>query len=206
MKKAILLSLVLILLIFTGCEEESTTVYVEPEQTAQQQTTEQQTQTQTETQQQTQTEDYGSVDIDLGDYPSPFFKGDKLNAYIIVGAKATSLEVVAATELLAGVDFTGRLGDYYPDALDTDMSSIKNKNAILIGNPCNNKFIKELMPYSSDCLEDYGSGEAIIKLFKTGSDSYALVVGGHSGADTRRAAQYLGAYESKSMSGTEIKV
>ena len=151
-------------------------------------------------------ENCGTVDIDLEDYPLPFFKGTKLNTYVIIGAEATSLEVVAATELLAGVSFSSRLGDYSPDTLDTDLNSIADKNAILIGNPCNNKFIAKLMPYSNDCLEDYKPGQAIIKLFRTGENTYALVVGGYSGQDTRRAAQYLGDYESNILEDNEMIV
>ncbi|MBW2977695.1 hypothetical protein KY331_02515 [Candidatus Woesearchaeota archaeon] len=215
MKKAILVSLVLVLLILAGCKEkqEPKTVYVEPDQTVQENKT---TKVVVDESNGTTTDDQPSEvdvgdgsesdDLDLSEYPSPFIKDGKLNAYVIVGAKATSLEVVAATELLAGVEFTGRMGSYYPDALDTDFDSIANKNAILLGNPCNNRFIEALMPYSSDCLEDFSPGEAIIKLYKTGSDSYALVVGGYSGADTRKAAQYMGDYASKSLSGTEISV
>jgi len=214
MKKAILISLVLILLVFSGCkekeEQEPTVVYVESEPKVQENKT---TQIGTgqgtgggQTSGEVDVGEGGSVDIDLSDYPSPFIKEGKLNAYVIVGAKATSLEVVAATELLEGIPFTERTGDYYPDALDTDFNSISGKNAILVGNPCNNRFVEALMPYTSDCLEDFNSGEAIIKLFKTGTSTYALVVGGYSGADTRRAAQYLGDYESKSLGGISMTV
>jgi len=216
MRKAILLSLVLILLVFAGCkEQETTTVYVEPEQTSVQEnvvtiqegTSDEKTETKNE---KTSDVDVGegteSDDLDLSDYPSPFIKSGKLNAYVIVGAKASSLEVVAATEILSGLEFEERVGSYYPDALDKDFDSIAGKNAILIGNPCNNRFIAALMPYETNCIEDFDSGKAIIKLYKTGDSTYALVVGGYSGQDTRRAAQYLGRYKSKDMKGTEMSV
>lgn len=222
MRKSILISLILILLVFAGCEkaQKPEVIVVEPEETAQESVNETQntadisdTETELEDEKEETEEDVAvcegdcdTVDITLDDYPSPFLKGNKLNTYVIVGAQATSLEVVAATELLAGVEFDSRAGDYAPDTLDTDLNSIAGKNAILIGNPCNNKFIAKLMPYVNDCLEDFNSGEAIIKLFKTGDNTYALVVGGYSGQDTRRAAQYMGNYKSKTLGRTEMKV
>ena len=228
MKKIILLSFILLLLVFSGCKKKEEPIIVLDEQVEivrqdavddAEQTEPEEVEGIAEESQETTDEqiseimdvttcenDCKTLDIDLSDYPTPFIKNGKLNAYIIVGAKATSLEVVANTELLAGIEFTSRIGDYAPDILDTDLNSIADKNAILIGNPCNNKFIAKLSPYDTDCLEEYEQGEAILKLFKTGTDTYALVVGGYSGQDTRRAAQFLGNHKNKNLKGNEMTV
>ena len=138
-------------------------------------------------------EDCPTRRLTLASYPYPFVHGDDLEADIVVGDEGTQKEISAATAIALG------LGETTYATLASDISTIKNTNIILIGNPCTNVFVAELMPYSNDCKEDYEAGEGRLALFVTGEsggkDTYALVVSGYSDDDTLRAAQILESYE-----------
>ena len=132
--------------------------------------------------------------LTLASYPTPFVHGDDFEGEIIVGDEGTSREVTAATEIAIALD----AGTVY-GSLASDFPTIKGMHVILIGNPCTNPFVAELMPYEEDCLEDYEEGEGRLSLFVTGkkgsSHSYALVVSGHSDDDIIRAANVIANYE-----------
>ena len=122
-------------------------------------------------------------DIGLENYPD-MFSGKPL--LIVIGAKAPSLDVVAATELTTRMN---RL--VYSSALDNEVSTLKDTNAIVIGTPCDNKWAKELLPYEKDCVENGEEGQSLIKMFKTGKESYALLIFGYTPQLTRSAANRL---------------
>lgn len=151
-------------------------------------------------------EDCGS-EILLDDFPSPFIKDGDWNMFLVIGKKGTSSDVVAATSITEGLVFSEVTQGYSKYAkLDTELDSISGRNVILIGNPCTNIFIEQFMPYSGDCLEEFSQGDGLLKLFKTGSKTYALVVAGYDGDDLRRAAQILGNYRSAGLMGYQRKV
>lgn len=138
--------------------------------------------------------------IGLEDYPD-FFK--RKSGFIIVGAKAPSSDVAA------GMDISGGLTDVtqnFVSALDNEILSLDSVNAIVIGTPCDNKWSAELLPYKRDCLEYVEKGKAVIRLFKTGENSYAVLVFGYGVEDTRRAALLLKDYKKADLEGTEMIV
>ncbi len=146
--------------------------------------------------------------ITLASYPYPFVHGDDLEAEIVVGDDGTAKEVTAATAIALGL---GIKSSFY-GTLASEISTIDDTNIILVGNPCTNKFIAELMPFTEDCLEDYEEGEGRISIFTTGmpggKEKCALVVSGHSDDDIRRAAGILENYEFNmpKLKGTITKV
>jgi hypothetical protein len=151
-------------------------------------------------------EDCGS-DILLDDFPEPFIEDNNWNMFLIIGKRGTSGEVIAATSITDGLAYLDVTQGYSKYAkLDNEIETISGKNVILIGNPCTNTFIEQLMPFSNDCLEEFSAGEGLIKLFKTGADSYALIVAGHSDDDVRRAASILGNYKAAGLKGHQRKV
>ncbi|MBN2111601.1 hypothetical protein JW707_00725 [Candidatus Woesearchaeota archaeon] len=145
--------------------------------------------------------------LTLASYPTPFVHGDEFEGELILGDEGTSKEVSAATALATALN----AGTIY-GSLASDFTTIKGTNVILIGNPCTNPFIAELMPYEEDCLEDYEEGEGRLSLFVTGKSgddySYALVVSGHSDDDIVRAANVIANYEFNmpKLKGMESKV
>jgi len=146
--------------------------------------------------------------LTLASYPYPFVHGDDLEADIVVGDEGTAKEVAAATAIALGLG----IQETVYGTLASDISTIKNTNVILVGNPCSNVFIAELIPYMDKCYDDYEEGEGRISMFATGESdgdtTYALVVSGHSDDDIRRAAGILENYEFEmaKLKGTEIKV
>lgn len=151
-------------------------------------------------------DDCGS-DILLDDFPKPFITNDKWNMILVIGKQGTSAEVVAATSITEGLVYSDVAQGYSKYAkLDSEVESIEGKNVILIGNPCTNTYVEQLMPFTYNCIEEFKKGEGLLKLFKTGSDSYALVVAGYSGDDIRRAAEILGNYRSAGLQGYQRKV
>lgn len=145
--------------------------------------------------------------LTLASYPTPFVHGDDFEGEIIVGDEGTSKEVTAATEIATSL----QSGTVY-GSLVSDFTTIKGINVILIGNPCTNLFVAELMPYEKDCLEDYEEGEGRLSLFVTGKIgsgySYALVVSGYTDDDVIRAANVIANYEfnMEKLKGRESEV
>ncbi|MBW2996449.1 hypothetical protein KY332_04055 [Candidatus Woesearchaeota archaeon] len=136
--------------------------------------------------------------VDLADYPD-IFKGKSIT--IIVGAKAS------ASDVTAGVDVSNGLSGYNIDTrLDNELTNIDERNVIVIGTPCDNEFSAELLPYERDCLEYIEEGTAVIRIFKTGSYSYAVMVAGNPISKTREAASYLRADSSKKLEGVEMVI
>ena len=146
-------------------------------------------------------------DFDLSDYPEPFISEGQLNTQIIIGEGSGSKGVVAATAVLAGLDFVGQKPGYTQEGLlDTDISSIQGKNVILIGNPCMNQFVAELYKTGDqDCLSGIAKGEKIIRLFRTGAATYALVISGYDEDDVRAAGVYVQNWDVTQMSGVEVR-
>ena len=144
------------------------------------------------------------VDCDCGvgleDYPD-IFKGETVT--IIVGAKATASDVTAGTDISGSLSSVATIG---PTKLDNEINSIEDRNAIVIGTPCDNKFSAELLPYKRDCLEYIEEGTAVIRLFKTGSSSYAVLIAGNPISKTREAAGWLRDYSSYDLEGGEVIV
>jgi len=146
--------------------------------------------------------------IALSSYPYPFVHGDELEAALVVGDGGTAKDVSAATAIATGLGISGAI----QGTMESDITTIKDTNVILIGNPCTNGFIAQLMPYESDCLEDYEEGEGRLSMFVTGKsgilETYALVVSGYSGEDIMRAGDILNEYEKNmaKLKGTEVKV
>jgi len=97
--------------------------------------------------------------------------------------------------------------------LDTEVttSDKQTKNLILVGGPAVNSLVAELGNAGKHMtLEEYraeGEGFAIIDYiedaFATGKA--ALVVAGHSAEDTRTAANILQNYDTKGLSGSEVR-
>jgi len=93
--------------------------------------------------------------------------------------------------------------------LSDEVTDIRSRNYLVIGNPCDNPVAAELMKeevLANDGCDVFAAGEAIIKLYATSSNTIALLVAGRTTSDTKRAAGVLAEYESYSLSGTELSI
>jgi len=145
------------------------------------------------------------ADLDLSDYPLPFINNKSFETYLVIGSNASSELVISGIDIIRGLNYREAKSPYTTDAkLDTELSSITNRNVILIGNACQNKHVRTLMnPQGIDCRDGLKFGDGLIRLYKTGSDTYALVVAGYTTKDTRRAAGILEHYDKNSLTGME---
>jgi len=132
--------------------------------------------------------------VGLEDYPNIFHQKSVL---IVVGPDAPS------TDVIAGTDITNDLiNSDISSALDEELVTLDDVNAVIIGTPCDNTWSKKLIPYETDCLEYLKEGQSVIKLFPTGTYTYAIVIFGYTPADTRNAATKL--KRGHSLSGVEV--
>ena len=89
--------------------------------------------------------------------------------------------------------------------LDSEVASVSAQNLIVVGGPCVNTVAAELLGNPSVCTEGFSPGKARIKLFENANGKIAMLVAGHSGADTRLAGKVL-AHRASELSGTEVVV
>jgi hypothetical protein len=146
---------------------------------------------------------------DLSDFPKMFVSKNaeqkkEFNGFIIVGAKATPKDVIAAQSVATAINGLIRRTDYSVGAvMDSQISDVKNVNAIVIGSPCENSAAKVLL--GSDCKAGLASGKAKVKLFSNNGKIQIAVVG-YSPDDTIRASDALADYIMNPLSGTESTV
>ena len=89
--------------------------------------------------------------------------------------------IIAGISLMNGLDYTEVKPTYSTQAkLDSEFATIEYRNVILLGSPCQNKFVRELMPFNNDCDEVIPGSGSLIRLFKTGPDTYAMAVMGNA--------------------------
>jgi len=130
-----------------------------------------------------------------------YYPDDQVFANMFVlgeGATVSTTGAAAATTVKQAVPVKTALGK-----LDTEItaSDKTNKNLILVGGPAVNTLVKELADANKTKARDWyvsqGAGTAIINLVADAftSGKTALVVAGHSAADTRAATGILQTYD-----------
>ncbi|MEK6874252.1 MAG: hypothetical protein AABX52_00715 [Nanoarchaeota archaeon] len=144
--------------------------------------------------------------ITLASYPYPFVNYPNFNTQIIIGSNGSAELVIAGIDIIRPLVFKQAGKGYSTQALlDTQLDTIKNKNVILIGNNCENRFTRELLlpPTNPDCHDGFKPTSGIIRLYKTGENTYALVIAGYTSKDARSAAQILSYFNSSKLTGVE---
>lgn len=137
--------------------------------------------------------------LNLNNFPSPFLK----DTIIVVGAKASSTDVLASVEIATILQ--NKVGKEVPKKLDDEISGQeKNYNLILIGTPCDNPVVEKVfnIPCESFDLED---NNAVIKLTTNGGKT-AMLVAGKTPVDTLTAAKKVANYESQDLEGSELTI
>ncbi len=89
--------------------------------------------------------------------------------------------------------------------LDSEVTSVTDKNIVAVGGPCANSVVAELMGSPADCENALGitSGQALVKLFENG-DYVAVVIAGQDAMDTRLACQIMANWETYTLTGDEM--
>jgi len=143
--------------------------------------------------------------IDLRNFPSMFVawntNNEKVfNGLLVVGKEAPVTDVVAAQNVAAGVNNGIRRPQYIISAvLDEQVENIKAQNAIVIGNPCDNKAAAVLIG-NNECDANLQPNKALIKLYEN-NGYIQMVVVGHDVEGTLKASEYLKEYYKYDLSG-----
>lgn len=145
--------------------------------------------------------------ITLANYPAPFVVNKKVNTLIVVGSQGTGADVAAGIDIIRGWEFNGSNQGYDAKAkLDKEVDSLQGKNAILIGNACENSFVASLMKPVRDCHDGLEQGVGLLRLYQTGPDSYAIVIAGFGSEEIRHAAKVLEKYQDYGIKGFQVEV
>ncbi len=101
--------------------------------------------------------------------------------------------------------------------LDTEVTTADKteKNIVLVGGPCVNDIVMDLLKTNwgvkdacTEWLKKYSAGESIIQLIDDafGTGKAALIIAGTDAADTLEATSVFQKYDTKSLSGTKVKI
>ncbi|MBI2664290.1 hypothetical protein HYX10_03015 [Candidatus Woesearchaeota archaeon] len=140
-----------------------------------------------------------AASADLSQYPFTFLDEGNFTGQIIVGYSAPSLDAVVATELAlslqqkANVQITAYTDELFDPNLD----------AIIIGQPCLNTALAEILETNA-CNIGLSPGEGLIKFVERHGFQYIIVTGA-SKEDTRKAGRYLAEHE-RGLMGSEARI
>jgi len=93
--------------------------------------------------------------------------------------------------------------------LAAEVSNAAAQNLILVGGPCANSVVREIMAATqANCAAGFQAGKAMIKLYEQTGGKVALVVAGGEAVDTRRAALVIANYKdyADDLTGEEVAV
>ena len=125
-------------------------------------------------------------DLDLTNIPEKF--SDDLA--IVVGSESeVGANSLAAIDMAFYIQFNTGQSGAVTYLLDNEINNPSNFNLILIGNSCDNPLIPRIEGTSCSDWE-LPSGRALVKIVSNG-DKLALIVGGITSLDTRRAARAI---------------
>ncbi|MEK6854202.1 MAG: hypothetical protein AABX60_02615, partial [Nanoarchaeota archaeon] len=138
--------------------------------------------------------------IDLETYPMPFVSGSSFTAQIVIGGEAPSTDVLAATDIAVSLQQRSNT----KISAQTDDEFDIWKNGILIGLPCHNTAIAQVLG-TKDCDIGLANGTGYLKLVERDGQTF-LIVTGKTPADTRKAARLLAQSKNNAFSGTDVLV
>jgi len=147
--------------------------------------------------------------VDLRNFPTMFVAWNKdnekvFNGLLIVGKNAPVTDVIAAQNVAAGVNNGIRRPGYSISAvLDEQVEDVKAQNAIVIGNPCDNKAAAALLGHNK-CDANLQPGKAIISLYENNGHIQMVVVG-YDAKGTLKASEYLREYYKYDLSGKKFE-
>ncbi len=123
------------------------------------------------------------------------------NPILLVGDNASSIDVITATVISTylvsrGIPPTTKLA--------SEVSDFYSQDLILIGNPCENQAITQLLHYDSETCDDVITemNTAVIKLLVFGTNEI-IIITGYDNGDTRDASKMLTTDGTYNLNGAE---
>lgn len=141
----------------------------------------------------------------ISDFPGFFRSGEKFDAIFVVGDEAPSLDVISATEISTSVAQYNLTPTVGTSRVDSEISNVKDYDAVVIGSPCVMRAAFELMGEPSPCYKDLGGSIGYIMLFEHGNNVQLLITGLDE-KDRHAAAKFLAEKSLGSIKTDEYKV
>jgi len=150
---------------------------------------------------------------DLSDFPDMFVESGEFRGYFIVGDESDPLDVIsmidiAVTLQAAGQAKEGKKIDVHSSRLASEVNTLFHNDAIVVGTPCENEWITELVDAES-CETAFGlnTGDGLIKYVQKHDQNF-LIVTGKTSADVRKASRVVAKYweNSDKLVGNEVLV
>jgi len=142
----------------------------------------------------------------LSDYPYFFVNQGKFDAIYVVGEEAPALDVVSATIISTALaryaNVTTEVGT---SRVDSEIPNIVYRNAIVIGNPCENKAAAILEGNKTPCYANLSGGIGYIKLFEQ-NGKVQLLITGLDEEDRHAAAKFLATASLQNVLAREFQV
>lgn len=138
---------------------------------------------------------------DFSEYPQQFITNGNFNGQIVVGG-----DNAPATDALAATEIAVTLQQYSSSRITakTESEFDASVNAILIGLPCQNSAIANILGTTS-CDIGLAEGTGYLKFVEKNGNIF-LIVTGKTAADTRRAARVLAKFDNFALTGNETTV
>ncbi len=142
----------------------------------------------------------------IADWPSFYVSNGKFNAIYVVGEESSALDVVSATIISSSLaKFENVTTEVGTSKLDSEISDVTIKNAIVIGSPCDNTAAAQLMGNPVPCYKNLGGSVGYIKLFEK-NGKVQLLITGLKDKDRNAAAKFVANANLKSINFTEYVI
>ncbi len=142
----------------------------------------------------------------ISDWPSFYVSNGKFNAIYVIGEEASALDVVSATVISSSLakyeNVTTEVGT---SRLDTEISNISTRDAIIVGSPCDNRAAYQLMGSPEPCYKDLSGSVGYIRLYQ-GYGRVQLLITGLDEKDRNAAAKFLANSNLKLVNSTEFVI
>jgi hypothetical protein len=146
---------------------------------------------------------------DLSNYPNFFKEFDSMNFVFVIGENAKTKDVISSLNILKSLsEYASKENLFLPNIvayLDSEIDSVFNYNAIIVGGPCANSAASEFLNYPLKCTQDFKPQEGKIML-KNQNNKIQILVAGLYADDTLFAAKTLSNYDKTNLSNNLITI
>ncbi len=139
----------------------------------------------------------------LENFPENFMDGDNFDGYIVVGKDGKSPDVLGQAALGMKINLYAGKPQIRITKLDDEVSL--DNNLILIGNPCVNQLVAELLDDPAPCDKDFPIGRAYIRFIEKDGNNY-IIAAGNTPEENRFAAEYLSLFDKNDLKGDLIEL